>query len=116
MTVDKFISEVQQYYGAQYHQGQRAYILRYLEGYASKYGDRCLDHLAGIVIKRFSSRWGVCPDIAILEEHKTEALDAARHEQLERNTQALQIEDKTEYVEFDYKAFVDKIVNSKNIN
>lgn len=115
MTIEKFLSEVQAYYGSQYPQGQRNYIVRYLENYANKYGERCLDHLAGTLIKRFSSRWGVCPDIAILEEHKTESLDAARHEQLEQRSNALQIEDKTEYIPFNYKTFVDQLVASKSV-
>lgn len=69
MTTESFIRKIEGYYGIQYRQSQRPYMVQYLD----KINERGLDYLFAQTIKSFSSQYGKAPDIAVLESYRDEA-------------------------------------------
>ena len=75
MTVKEFAIWVQGYYGA-YPDGQKADVAAYLRDLSPEY----LVSLKATLLKRYSSKWGHAPDIAIFEENRREATDGVRYD------------------------------------
>lgn len=77
MTLEDFISRVQNYYGVSYHIGQQEAIVEYLGAKTPEY----LSALYKTCLLRFSSKWKTVPDIAIFEEVRDEVLQRMREYQ-----------------------------------
>ncbi|MCF7943787.1 MAG: hypothetical protein K9L21_05105 [Spirochaetia bacterium] len=68
MDLREFMERVQAYYGP-YSNGQGPEIVKYLKPFTDAYEDY-LDKLFDHVLRNYSSRWKMPPDIAIFEESK----------------------------------------------
>lgn len=76
MTAERFINEIQGYYGDKYSAVQLKYIMQYL----SKLNERALDHLFGLTLRGYSGRYGKAPDIAVFEDMRPKVLDSLEDE------------------------------------
>jgi len=65
MTAIEFIMWAEGYYG-KYPDGQKKDIWEYIKGLSPQY----FDALKDAVMRRYSSKWGRPPDIAIFEEYR----------------------------------------------
>ncbi len=72
MTAEKFMDDIQEYYGVDYRPGlHRDKIFTYLEGKSERY----LDFLFDIVILNFSGQYRTLPDVAIYEKLSRDVYD-----------------------------------------
>jgi hypothetical protein len=74
MTLTEFVKWVQGYYG-KYPEGQRDDLKVYFRDLSPAY----FDALRWVLTRRYSSKWGRPPDIAIFEEVKGEVMERLRY-------------------------------------
>ena len=74
MTAAEFVKWVQGYYG-KYPEGQKDDLKAYFHLWSPAY----FDALRWVLTRRYSSKWGKPPDIAVFEEVKGEVLDRLRY-------------------------------------
>ena len=89
MTAAEFVKWVQGYYG-KYPEGQKNDLKVYFRDLSPAY----FDELRWVLTRRYSSKWGKPPDIAVFEEVKDEVLERLRYATPPR----LQIEEHEELI------------------
>jgi hypothetical protein len=68
MTVDKFVTMVEEYYGKYERPAVRKIVTRYL----AKLGENFLDRLYQKLVLGYSGQYRYTPDVAILDKYKRE--------------------------------------------
>jgi hypothetical protein len=76
ISLPEFMGTLEKYYGAPYDE----FVSRVIVGYLRDFSTHYLGALLQTVVKRFSSRWGKNPDVAILEECSSEAWEIMSRE------------------------------------
>ncbi len=71
MTAQRFVEEVERYYGPYERRTTRKYVLDYI---SKTYSDRFRNRLFKRLLSDFSGQFKITPDIAILEELKAKIL------------------------------------------
>jgi len=89
MTTAEFVQWVQGYYG-KYPEGQKDDLKAYFRDLSPAY----FDALRWVLTRRYSSKWGRPPDIAVFEEVKDEVLQRLRYADLPKP----QIEEREELI------------------
>jgi hypothetical protein len=78
MTAAEFVKWVQGYYG-KYPDGQKDDLKAYFRDLSPDY----FDALRWVLTRRYSSKWGRPPDIAVFEEVKGEVVERIKYEPLQ---------------------------------
>lgn len=74
MTAKEFVVWATGYYGA-YPEGQKRDVWDYLKDKSPAY----LAALKAVLVRRYSSKWGHAPDVAIFEENAREATESIKY-------------------------------------